>query len=120
MAKEEKAEVGVLVEDVVELIRGGVTGLDLLEVFLSRWIHLLQARSQPMWQYTGPYDPTPTHPEEVKDETVMQWLRSITGARDNPHGSKRVLPFDVEHQPGEVRHILLSVLFFVSNMRMGW
>ena len=33
---EEKAEVGILVEAVVELIRGGVTGFDLLEVFLSR------------------------------------------------------------------------------------
>ena len=103
MAEEEKAKVGVLVEVVVELIRGGVAGFDLLEVFLSRWIHLLQARSQPMWQYTGPYDPTPTHPEEVKDETVMQWLRSITGAHDNLDGSKRVQPFEPRTPQGSCK-----------------
>ena len=100
MAKEEKAEVGVLVEDVVELIRGGVTGLGLLEVFLSRRIQPLQARNHPMWRYTGPDDSTRTHPEEVGDETVKQWLSSITGARDNPGGSSRVLPFDADHPLG--------------------
>jgi hypothetical protein len=50
VAEEEKAEVGILVEAVVELIRGGVTGLDLLEVFLSRRIQPQQAQSHPMWQ----------------------------------------------------------------------
>lgn len=71
-----------------------------------------------MWQYTGPDDSTLMHPEEVKEETVMQCLRSITGARDNPRRSKRVLPFDVEHLPREVRHNLSRVLLFVSNMQL--
>ena len=35
---EEKAQVRVLVERVVQLIRDGVTGMDLLEVFLRRRI----------------------------------------------------------------------------------
>jgi hypothetical protein len=33
--EEEKGEVAILVDAVVELVRGGVTGMDLLEVFLS-------------------------------------------------------------------------------------
>jgi hypothetical protein len=36
--KEEKTDVGILVSALVSLIQGGVTGLDLLEVFLSRQI----------------------------------------------------------------------------------
>ena len=39
--KEEKTEVGILVSAVVGLIQGGVTCLDLLEVFLSRRIQPL-------------------------------------------------------------------------------
>ena len=45
----EKAEVKVLVERVVQLVRDGVTGMDLLEVFLRRRIQPLQARDHPMW-----------------------------------------------------------------------
>ena len=40
---EEKAQVRVLVERVVQLIHDGVTGMDLLEVFLQRRIQPLQA-----------------------------------------------------------------------------
>ena len=42
VVSEEKAQVKVLVERVVQLIRDGVTGMDLLEVFLSRRIQPLQ------------------------------------------------------------------------------
>ena len=40
---EEKADVKVLVNRVVQLIRDGVTSMDLLEVFLQRRIQPLQA-----------------------------------------------------------------------------
>ena len=46
---EEKVQVKVLVEWVIQLIRDGVTGMDLLEVFLSRRIQPLQARDHTMW-----------------------------------------------------------------------
>ena len=60
----------MLVEKVVQLINEGVTGLDLLEVFLSRRIQPLQARDHPMWLYSGPEDTARVHPEEVPSETV--------------------------------------------------
>ena len=47
----EKVQVGILVNALVDLIRGGVTGMDLLETFLSRCIQLLQARDHAMWHY---------------------------------------------------------------------
>lgn len=100
--EEEKGEVAILVDAVVALVRGGVTGMDLLEVFLSRRIQPLQARDHPMWLYLGTEDTARTHPEEVQEDTVAQWLRSITGNKDNPRGAKRILPFDAEHPPGEV------------------
>ena len=48
----EKAEVTVLMERVVQLVRDGVTCMDLLEVFLNRRIQPLQARDHPMWLYS--------------------------------------------------------------------
>ena len=81
---EEKAHVKVLVNRVVQLIRDGVTGMDLLEVFLQRRIQPLQARDHLMWMYSGLEDSTRIYPEEVDDDTLEKWLSSITGNKDNP------------------------------------
>ena len=67
---EEKEEVTVLVERVVQLVRDGMTGMYLLEVFLGRHIQPLQARDHPMWMYSGLEDTTWIHPEEVDEDTV--------------------------------------------------
>ncbi len=100
---------------VVNLVRDGVTGLDLLEVFLGRRIQPLQARDHTMWHYSGADDTTRTHPEEVSEETVSQWLRSITGERDNPRGSKRVLPFSTERQPNVVSLVTVDCFCILSS-----
>jgi hypothetical protein len=107
--EEEKGEVAILVDAVVALVQGAVTGMDLLEVFLSRRIQPLQARDHPMWMYSGTEDTARVHPEEVAEETVAQWLRSITGNKDNPRGARRILPFDANNARGEVRLGLPSV-----------
>ena len=100
---EEKAQVRVLVERVVQLIRDGVTGMDLLEVFLQRRIQPLQARDHPMWMYSGLEDSTRIHPEEVDDDTLEKWLSGMTGNKDNPRGARRVPPFDQSHVPKKVQ-----------------
>ena len=102
MTPAEKVEVNMLVERVVQLVRDGVTGMDLLEVFLSRRIHPLQACDHPMWMYSGRYDSTRIHPEEVDEETVAQWLQGITGNKDNPRGSRRIPPIDNTSEPDKV------------------
>ena len=88
---------------VVVLGQGGVIGMDLLEVFLSRRIQPLQARDHPMWMYSGPEDTARTHPEEVGEEMVAQWLRSITGNKDNPRGARRVVPLDQSYEVNKVQ-----------------
>ena len=98
----EKVEVKMLVEGVVQLVRDGVTGMDLLEVFLSRCIQPLQARDHPMWMYLGIEDPIRIHLEEIDEGKVEKWLRGITGNKDNPRGSRRVAPFDNSRQPDQV------------------
>ena len=55
-----------------------------------------------MWMYSGTNDTAWVHPEEVTDEIVAQWLKGITGNKDNPRGSRRVVPFDVESEPDKV------------------
>ena len=99
---EEKAQVKVLVERVVQLIRDGVTGMDLLEVFLQRRIQPLQARDHPTWMYSGLDDSTRVHPEEVDDDTLEKWLSGMTGNKDNPRGARRVSPFSDINQPDKV------------------
>ena len=76
----------MLMERVVQLVCKGVTGMDLLEVFLTQRVQPLQARDHPMWMYSGIEDTTRIHPEEVIEEIVAQWLRGITGNKDNPRG----------------------------------
>ena len=93
----------VLVERVVQLVCDGVTGMDLLEVFLKRSIQPLQARDHPMWMYSGIEDSTRIHPEEVNEDTVERWLRGITGNKDNPRGSRRIPPFDNSYEPDKVQ-----------------
>ena len=99
----EKAEVMVLVERVVQLIRDGVTGMDLLEVFLRRRIQPLQARDHLMWMYLGLEDTTRIHPEEVDEDTVEKWLRGITGNKDNPRGARRVPPLVNSYEADKVQ-----------------
>ena len=92
----------MLVDQVVQLVGDGVTGMDLLEVFLGRRIQPLQACDHPMWMYSGIEDSTRIHPNEVDEETVVQWLQGITGNKDNPRGSRRVPPFDHVNEPDKV------------------
>ena len=99
---EEKAQVKAFVERVIQLVRDGVTGMDLLEVFLSRRIQPLQAHVHPMWMYSGLEDSTRIHLEDVSEDTVEKWLRGTTGNKDNPRGSRRVIPFDHSRQPEQV------------------
>ena len=98
----ENVEMKMLVKKVVQLINQGVTGMDLLEVFLSRCIQPLQARDHPMWLYSGSDDTARVHPEEVPPKTVAMWLKSITGNQDNPRGARRVTPFSDDNQPDKV------------------
>ena len=74
----------ILVDAVINLVREGVTGMDLLEVFLRRHIQPLQARDHPICMYSGIDDSTWIHPKEVDEDTVEKWLRGITGNKDNP------------------------------------
>ena len=99
---EEKAQVRALVERVVQLVRDGVTGMDLLEVFLGRCIQPFQARDHPMWMYSGLEDSTRIHPEDVGADILEKWLMGITSNKDNPRGSRRVIPFDHSRQPEQV------------------
>ena len=102
MIPEEKADVKMLMERVVQLVREGVTGMDLLEVFLRRRIQPLQFRSHCMWLYCGTEDETRVHPEAVDDVTLERWMVAVTGNKDNPRGARRIPPLDHNSDPNKV------------------
>ena len=87
----------------VQLVRDGVTGMDLLEVFLRRRIQPLQARDHPMWMYSGLDDTTRIHPEEVDEAKLEGWLSIITGNKDNPRGARRIPPLDQSYDVDKVQ-----------------
>ena len=115
MTPEEKAQVKVLVGRVVRLVRDGVTGMDLLEVFLRRRIQPLQARDHPMWLYLGLKDTTRIHPEEVDEATLEGCLSSITGNKDNPRGARRIPPLDQSYEVDKVQFCISDggLAFFI-------
>ena len=106
---EDKADVKMLMERVVQLVREGVTGMDLLEVFLRRRIQPLQFRSHCMWLYCGTEDETRVHPEAVDDVTLERWMVAVTGNKDNPRGARRIPPLDHNSDPNKV-HLLCTPL----------
>ena len=98
---EEKAQVKVLVERVVQLVRDGVTGMDLLEVFLSRRIQPLQAGII-LCGCTRALRTPLRSTRRTSARTLEKWLMGITSNKDNPRGSRRVIPFDHSRQPEQV------------------
>ncbi|KAE8809745.1 Aspartic proteinase nepenthesin-1 [Hordeum vulgare] len=112
--EDEKAEVEMLVAEVINLVRSGLRGMDLLKTFLGRRIQPLQSRDHAMWHYPGPGDSTQSHPGEVSEETVVEWIKSITGPCDNPMGSKRVAPYSAENKPWKLVCCILSYCFHAS------
>ncbi|KAI5017956.1 hypothetical protein ZWY2020_042844 [Hordeum vulgare] len=99
LTKMEKIQIQPLVDALVDVVRKGVTDIDLLDVFLGQRIEPLQARHHAMWHYTGREDSTRTHPECVTGEVVTAWVRAITRACDNPRGARRVKPFRADNPP---------------------
>ena len=47
-----------------------------------------------MWMYSRLEDSTRIHPEDVSEDILEKWLMGITSNKDNPRGSRRVIPFD--------------------------
>ena len=90
------------VERVVQMINQGVTGMDLLEVFLSRRMQPLQARDHSMWMYSEAGNTTQVHPEEVEAKTLVEWFLGISGNKDNPRCAMRVNPFSNNNLPDKV------------------
>ena len=99
LTKMEKIQIQPLVDALIDVVRRGVTGIDLLEVFLGRRFQPLQARHHAMWLYTGPDVSTRTNVVCVTGEMVASWVLQITGACENPRGSRRVGAFCADNPP---------------------
>lgn len=95
-------DVDILVIILVALLRKGVNGMDLLDVFFQRRIQSLDARAHPMWGYEGRKDPTCVHPEDIGAEELENKIKDITPMHDNPRGTRLVPPFSEENPPNKV------------------
>ncbi|KAE8768701.1 hypothetical protein D1007_59799 [Hordeum vulgare] len=92
----------------VALVRTGVNGMDLLEVFFQWMVQPLQARARLMWRYEGPNDPTRIHPEDLGVEEIENKHKANTLVCSNPRGTRLVPPFSEENPPNEAFMTLIS------------
>nr|XP_045086191.1 coiled-coil domain-containing protein 96-like [Aegilops tauschii subsp. strangulata] len=86
-------------EDLVDLVEGGLIAHE------SWRLPGNETEPQPqegVSQSTGIDDTTRIYAEEVTEETMGQWLQGITGNKDNPRGSRRVLPLDSSNEPDKI------------------
>ncbi|KAI4972675.1 hypothetical protein ZWY2020_003600 [Hordeum vulgare] len=86
LSKAEKKDIQPLVEAFADVVRRGVTGMDLLEVFIGRRIQPLQARHHAMWHYAGPEDSTRTNVEGILEEKVTSkawtnWFSPVSSGK---------------------------------------
>ncbi|KAI5012194.1 hypothetical protein ZWY2020_024328 [Hordeum vulgare] len=86
LSKAEKKDIQPLVEALADVVRRGVTGMDLLEVFIGRRIQPLQARHHAMWHYAGPEDSTRTNVEGILEEKVTSkawtnWFSPVSSGK---------------------------------------
>ena len=88
-------------------------GAQLVALFVKRRVQPLQARITPMWEYSGPTDPTRTREEELSKDEYEDRLRAVTNLREDKDmpGKSPVAPFGLGNKPTEVN---LDLVFSFS------
>ena len=86
--EEEKGEVAILVNEVIALVQGSVSGMDLLEC-VSQSMHPALASSRPPHVVVLRSKIRRTGPSRGGQRGDMaRWLQSIIGNKDNPRRAK--------------------------------
>lgn len=111
---EEKAEADVLLARFSKIWKSGgkeMLGTEFAATFLERRVQPLQARSQPMWKYTGVDDATRVGKSVPEESSIIEAVRRFTklGKNDNIPLKPLVKPLDASYKFEEV-----NFLFFES------
>ena len=69
--------------EAVSRLQGEITGVDLISTWVRRRIQPLQARQHPMWEYSGPADPTRIGQEELSNSEVATHVQLLSKERDD-------------------------------------
>jgi hypothetical protein len=72
-------EAKALADATVHLKKGGLTGGHIVRTWVERRILPLQARTLPLFQYTGPKDPAGVSWEELSLDEVDDYLSFLVG-----------------------------------------
>ena len=114
LSDEEMEATEGLMAQVAELASHESFGTHLVSLFIKRRVQPLQARVAPMWEYSGPSDPTRTREEELSKDEFEARLVAVTNLKlekDMP-GESPVTPFGQGRTPKQVTFLR----FFVSQV----
>lgn len=76
------AEIDRLMVKIRGLQTAGLTGVDLITIWVWRRIQPLKARDHPMWEYSGPTDLTRCGEKTLHGEVFTSQMWSMTWERD--------------------------------------
>ena len=85
----------------IALLKGELTGGQLISVFVGTRVQPLQHRASPMWQYEGPNDPTRCSPQEFNADgllTRLQWVTKCSSVSE----MRLARPYAVDYPPPQV------------------
>ena len=93
-----------LMAQVAELASHKYFGTHLVSLFIKRRVQPLQARVTPMWEYSGPSDPTRTREEELSKDEFEARLKAVTNLKLEKEmpGESPVIPFGQGRTPDQV------------------
>ena len=96
----ELAELTPFLERIV-VLKDGLSGGELISVFVGRRVQPLQHRASPMWQYEGPNDPTRCSPEEFEADVLLTRLQWVTKYSIDSE-MRLARPYVVDYPPPQV------------------
>ena len=89
----------------IRLVRNQTSiGTEIVAHFLKRRIQPPMAREHPMYDYSGPEDPTRLDEVDLDDDQLTAEVRRLTklSKKDKIQLAPLRQPFDADHQPNEV------------------
>ena len=99
------------------MLKDGLSGGELISVFVGRRVQPLQHRASPMWQYQGPDDLTRCSPKEFESDvllTRLQWVTKYSSDSEirlaRPYAADYPLPQVCDHAVSPVGHGCFTLL----------
>jgi hypothetical protein len=106
----ESAEVAAQMAGIAMFAKRGLTVLHVVADWLRHRVQPLKLNSHPVWEYSGPSDPTREDPSDFSEKEVTNMMKLVFASLEGFPGSCQAVSFSLEHPRLEVS----LVVFFLA------